>query len=57
MGQLRTILRAEFLIDCIGLNKVQGQPLKVREVIAAIEDLLGGTTAETTTAIRQAEAF
>jgi 2-oxoglutarate/2-oxoacid ferredoxin oxidoreductase subunit alpha len=57
MGQLRTILRAEFLIDCIGLNKVQGQPLKVREVIAAIEDLLGGTTAETTTAVRQAEAF
>lgn len=57
MGQLRTILRAEFLIDCIGLNKVQGQPLKVREVIAAIEELLGGTTAETTTTIRQAEAF
>ena len=57
MGQLRTILRAEFLVDCIGLNKVQGQPLKVREVIAAIEDLLGGATAETTTAIRQAEAF
>jgi 2-oxoglutarate/2-oxoacid ferredoxin oxidoreductase subunit alpha len=57
MGQLRTILRAEFLIDCIGLNKIQGQPLKVREVIAAIEDLLGGTAAETTTAIRQAEAF
>ena len=57
MGQLRTILRAEFLIDCIGLNKVQGQPLKVREVITAIEELLGGTTAETTTAIRQAEAF
>ena len=57
MGQLRTILRAEFLIDCIGLNKIQGQPFKVREVIAAIEDLLGGTAAETTTAIRQAEAF
>jgi 2-oxoglutarate ferredoxin oxidoreductase subunit alpha len=57
MGQLRTILRAEFLIDCIGLNKIQGQPLKVREVIAAIEELLGGTAAETTTAIRQAEAF
>jgi 2-oxoglutarate ferredoxin oxidoreductase subunit alpha len=56
-GQLRTILRAEFLIDCIGLNKIQGQPLKVREVIAAIENLLGGTVAETNTAVRLAEAF
>jgi len=57
MGQLRTVLRAEFLIDCIGLNKIQGQPFKVREVIAAIENLLGGTVAETNAAVRQAEAF
>src|SRR5215813_3093022 len=41
MGQLRTILRAQFLVDCIGLNKIQGQPFMVREVIAAIENLLG----------------
>ncbi|MDB4952645.1 MAG: pyruvate flavodoxin/ferredoxin oxidoreductase domain protein, partial [Myxococcales bacterium] len=40
MGQLRTILRAEFLIDCVGLNKVQGMPFKVREVTDAIEKLL-----------------
>jgi 2-oxoglutarate ferredoxin oxidoreductase subunit alpha len=40
MGQLRTILRAEFLIDCQGLNKIQGQPFKVREVTDAIEKLL-----------------
>ena len=33
MGQLRTVLRAEFLIDAVGLNKIQGQPFKVREVI------------------------
>jgi 2-oxoglutarate/2-oxoacid ferredoxin oxidoreductase subunit alpha len=45
MGQLRTVLRAEFLIDAIGLNKVQGQPFKVREVTAAIENLLGTTSA------------
>jgi len=38
-GQLRTILRAKFLIDCKGLNKVQGQPFKVREVVAALEAL------------------
>jgi 2-oxoglutarate ferredoxin oxidoreductase subunit alpha len=40
MGQLRTILRAEFLIDCVGLNKIQGMPFKVREVNEAIEKLL-----------------
>jgi 2-oxoglutarate ferredoxin oxidoreductase subunit alpha len=56
-GQLRTILRAEYLVDCIGLNKIQGQPFKVREVIAAVENLLGGTAAETNAAVRQAEAF
>jgi 2-oxoglutarate ferredoxin oxidoreductase subunit alpha len=57
MGQLRTMLRAEFLIDAVGLNKIQGQPFKVRDVIAAIEAQLGGTTAETNAAVRQAEAF
>ncbi len=29
MGQLRTVLRAEYLIDAIGLNKIQGLPFKV----------------------------
>jgi 2-oxoglutarate ferredoxin oxidoreductase subunit alpha len=41
-GQLRTVLRARTLIDCVGLNKVQGQPFKVREVTTAVEELLGG---------------
>jgi 2-oxoglutarate/2-oxoacid ferredoxin oxidoreductase subunit alpha len=41
MGQLRTIVRATFLVDAVGLNKVQGQPFKVREVELAIENLLG----------------
>jgi 2-oxoglutarate ferredoxin oxidoreductase subunit alpha len=44
MGQLRTIIRAQFLVDAVGLNKVQGQPFKVREVTAAIENLLGPST-------------
>src|SRR6185312_10928072 len=56
MGQLRTVLRAEFLVDAVGLNKIQGQPFKVREVIAAIEKLLGGTIADTNSAVRLAEA-
>ena len=44
MGQLRQVIRAEFLVDAIGLNKIQGQPFKVREVVAAIETArLAGT--------------
>ena len=41
-GQLRMILRATFLIDVVGLNKIQGLPFKVREVQDAIEQQLGG---------------
>ncbi|HEY1557618.1 MAG TPA: 2-oxoacid:acceptor oxidoreductase subunit alpha [Kofleriaceae bacterium] len=44
MGQLRNVIRAQFLVDAVGLNKIQGQPFKVREVTAAIENLLGPST-------------
>jgi 2-oxoglutarate ferredoxin oxidoreductase subunit alpha len=36
LGQLSRILRAEFLLDCISLPKVQGQAFKVREILEAI---------------------
>ncbi len=36
-GQLRLLLRAEFLVDCQGINKVQGKPFSVTELVAAIE--------------------
>ncbi len=36
-GQLRMLLRSEFLVDCIGINKVQGKPFGVSELIEAIE--------------------
>jgi 2-oxoglutarate ferredoxin oxidoreductase subunit alpha len=36
-GQLRLLLRAEYLVDCIGVNKVQGKPFTVTELVAAIE--------------------
>tara|TARA_Y100000996_G_scaffold408604_1_gene387959 strand:- start:290 stop:2137 length:1848 start_codon:yes stop_codon:yes gene_type:complete len=32
LGQLNSILRAKFLIDSIGLNKVQGKPFTVSEI-------------------------
>ncbi len=40
LGQLRTIIRAEYLIDAVGLNKVQGKPFSVAEVVVKIEELL-----------------
>jgi 2-oxoglutarate/2-oxoacid ferredoxin oxidoreductase subunit alpha len=39
-GQLRMVLRSRFLIDARGLNKVQGQPFKVREICDAARALL-----------------
>jgi len=35
------ILRAKFLVDAVGLNKVQGRPFKVSEIVMKAEDLLG----------------
>lgn len=40
MGQLRMLIRAEFLIDAVGLNKVQGRPFHVREVFQEIQNLV-----------------
>jgi 2-oxoglutarate ferredoxin oxidoreductase subunit alpha len=40
MGQLSLLVRARYLVDAVGLNKVQGQPFKVAEVVKAVEDLL-----------------
>jgi 2-oxoglutarate ferredoxin oxidoreductase subunit alpha len=47
MGQLRTLLRAEFLVDVVGINKIQGQPFKVRELIDAIDKQLTSARLET----------
>jgi 2-oxoglutarate ferredoxin oxidoreductase subunit alpha len=40
MGQLLMILRATYLVNAIGLNKIQGQPFKVSEITGRIERLL-----------------
>jgi 2-oxoglutarate ferredoxin oxidoreductase subunit alpha len=39
-GQLRLLLRAEFLVDAVGLNKVQGKPFLVHEIEAKIQEML-----------------
>jgi 2-oxoglutarate ferredoxin oxidoreductase subunit alpha len=41
MGQLIMILRAKFLIDAQGLNKIQGKPFKQSEIESKIEEMLG----------------
>ncbi len=41
MGQLRTILRSTFLVDAIGLNKVQGKPFTVTEILDKIVEEVG----------------
>jgi len=50
-GQLRTVLRANYLVDAIGLNKIQGQPFKVKEVVDAVNGLLEGKTFNTGDAV------
>ena len=37
-GQLKTLLRDQFLVDAKSLNKVSGQPFRIQEIEAAIEE-------------------
>lgn len=39
-GQLRFLLRSQFLVDAVGLNKVQGKPFLVSEIEQKIEQML-----------------
>jgi 2-oxoglutarate ferredoxin oxidoreductase subunit alpha len=57
MGQLRMVIRAKFLIDAIGLNKIQGLPFKVREVVEAIEAQLDPAATESPPIIAQPQAI
>jgi hypothetical protein len=41
------IIRGRFLVDAIGLNKVQGKPFSVAEVADKMEAVLRGDTAST----------
>jgi 2-oxoglutarate ferredoxin oxidoreductase subunit alpha len=39
-GQLLFLLRAKYLVDAVGLNKIQGRPFLVSEIMAKIESML-----------------
>ena len=40
MGQLVWVLRAKYLVDAEGFNKIQGKPFKQSEIEAKIEEIL-----------------
>src|SRR5688572_25027795 len=44
MGQLRTLIRAKYLVDAQGYNKVKGRPFAVQELINEIRKQLGLST-------------
>jgi 2-oxoglutarate ferredoxin oxidoreductase subunit alpha len=41
LGQLRTVIRAEYLVDAVGFNLVRGKPFAIGEIEAKAEQLLG----------------
>ena len=40
LGQLLSIIRAKFLVDAKGFNKVQGKPFSSNEILMKIENYL-----------------
>ncbi|MGA9118139.1 MAG: 2-oxoacid:acceptor oxidoreductase subunit alpha [Bacteroidota bacterium] len=44
-GQLIQVLRAKYLLDARGFNRVKGLPLRAEELEAEIDSILGGTHA------------
>ena len=41
MGQLLWVLRAKYLVNAVGLNKIQGRPFKQAELDQKIKEMLG----------------
>ena len=39
LGQLQMLIRAEYMVDAVGLHKVQGRPFTVREIVEKIEGM------------------
>ena len=40
-GQLVLLIRGKYLVDAVGFNKISGQPFKIAEVEAKIDEMLG----------------
>ena len=41
MGQLLMLVRAKYLIDAIGYDRVRGKPFTIAEIVLQAERLLG----------------
>jgi 2-oxoglutarate ferredoxin oxidoreductase subunit alpha len=39
MGQLRTLIRARYLVDAVGYNKIKGKPFTVSELLEKITEM------------------
>jgi 2-oxoglutarate ferredoxin oxidoreductase subunit alpha len=48
MGQLVMLLRAKYLVDAQGYNKIQGKPFKTSEIEKKIEEMIGPAAARDT---------
>ena len=46
MGQFKTVLRDQFLVDAKSLTKVTGHPFRIAEIEAAIDAALGADSRE-----------
>jgi 2-oxoglutarate ferredoxin oxidoreductase subunit alpha len=44
LGQLSMMIRARYLIDAIGYNRVRGKPFRISEIVDEAERLLAGGT-------------
>ncbi|MEE9189469.1 MAG: 2-oxoacid:acceptor oxidoreductase subunit alpha [Candidatus Neomarinimicrobiota bacterium] len=41
MGQLRMLIRNEFLVDAVGLNQVRGRPIRAGSIVEKVKEILG----------------
>jgi 2-oxoglutarate ferredoxin oxidoreductase subunit alpha len=42
LGQLSMLIRARYLIDAIGYDRVRGKPFRISEIVEAAESVLSG---------------
>jgi 2-oxoglutarate ferredoxin oxidoreductase subunit alpha len=56
LGQLLMLVRAKYLVDAKGLNKVRGQPFTISEITNAVRAMLAGMDAGLEDASEDAEA-
>jgi 2-oxoglutarate/2-oxoacid ferredoxin oxidoreductase subunit alpha len=42
-GNLSLLIRAKYLVDAVAFNKISGQPFKIKEIAAKIDEVLGLT--------------